>query len=207
MLNLAASASIEVDHDLLTVVLSTTRQGADAEAVQAQLKQALDSALGEAKNAVRPGLLDVHTGQFSLFPRYTDKPGGRSGGIAGWQGTAELVLEGRDMPAIGQLAGRISGMTVARVSYELSRDARAKVESELAAQAIERYRAKAAEYARDFGYAGYAIREVQVSANPLPRSPVPMMRMQATADSAAPLPLEPGRGEVSIDVSGSVQMQ
>ena len=57
------------------------------------------------------------------------------------------------MPAIGQLTGRISTMTIGRVGYGLSRELREKVEGEVTAQAIARYRAKAADYAKQFGYA------------------------------------------------------
>jgi predicted secreted protein len=125
--------------------------------VQSQLKQALDAALAEARKAARPGQLEVQTGNFSLYPRYAAK-----GGINGWQGSAELVVEGKDMPAIGQLTGRIGTMTIARVGYGLSRELREKVEGEVTAQAIARFRARAADYAKQFGYAGYLMREVSV---------------------------------------------
>ncbi len=88
--------------------------------MQSQLKQALDAALAEARKAARPGQVEVQTGNFSLYPRYA----GQGQRINGWQGTAELVVEGRDMPAIGQLTGRITTMTIARVGYGLSRERR-----------------------------------------------------------------------------------
>jgi hypothetical protein len=109
VVNLSASATVEVPKDQLTIVFSTTREGTDAAVVQGQLKQALDAALAEARKAARPGQVDVQTGNFSLYPRYSPK-----GGTNGWTGTAELVVEGRDMPAISQLAGRIGTLTIAR---------------------------------------------------------------------------------------------
>ena len=203
VVSLSASASVEVVRDLLTVTLSTTREGADAATVQSQLKQALDAALAEAKRAAKPGQLEVQTGNFSISPRYTNK-----GASNGWQGSAELVLEGRDMQAIGQLTGRITTLTIARVGYNLSRELREKSEGEVSAQAIARYRAKAADYAKQFGYAGYAIREVNVSSNE--QQPIPRQMMMAKA-AAAPmademLPVEPGKGTVTVTVSGTVQM-
>ena len=204
VLSLSSSASVEVTKDLLNVVLSVTREGQDAAGVQSQLKQALDAALGEAKKAVRPGQLEVQTGNFSLAPRYSNK-----GVISAWQGNAELVVEGRDMPAIGALTGRITTMTIARVGYNLSRELREKAEGEVTAQAIARYRAKAAEQARLFGYAGYVVREVSVnSGEPVSYAPVAAMRaktMSASVDEA--LPVEPGKGTVSVQVSGTVQMK
>ena len=204
VVNLTASASIEVTKDLLTVSFTTTREGQDAAAVQSQLKQALDAALAEAKKLAKPGQLDVQTGNFALYPRYAPK-----GGISGWQGSAELIVEGRDMPAIGQLTGRITTLTIGRVAYGLSRALREKTEADASAQAIASYRAKAADYAKQFGYAGYALREVNVSSDqPVGFVNAPMMRskaMSASADEA--LPVEAGKGVVTVTVSGSVQMK
>jgi len=204
VVSLSASASTEVGKDLLSVTLSTTREGQDAGTVQSQLKQALDAALAEARKAARPGQLEVQTGNFSLYPRHSPK----GTGIAGWQGSAELVIEGRDMSAIGALTGRISTLTIARVAYGVSRELREKVEGEVTAQAIARYRAKAADYAKQFGYAGYTIREVNVGTSELPGvSPVPMMRakaMSAAADEA--LPVEAGKATVAVNVNGTVQL-
>ena len=204
VVNLSASASTEVTKDLLNVALSVAREGQDAATVQSQLKQALDAALAEAKKAAHPGQLEVRTGNFSLYPRYAPK-----GGVNGWQGSAELVIEGRDMPAIGQLTGKITTMTIARVGYSLSRELREQVEGDVAAQAIARYRARAAEYAKQFGYSGYTIREVNVnSGEPVMYAAAPMLRaktMSASADES--LPIEAGKGTVTVTVNGSVLMK
>lgn len=201
VLNLSASAEAEVAKDLMTVVLVATRDGSDAGAVQAALKQALDAALNEARKSARPGQVELRTGNFSVFPRY-----GNKGTITGWQGSAELVVEGRDLPAIAQLTGRLGTMTIQRVGYGLSREAREKVEADVTAQAIARYRAKAAEMSRQFGYSNATVREVNVSTNEqVGGPPVPMMARASMASDAA-LPTEPGKGLVSATVSGTVQM-
>ena len=111
------------------------------------------------------------------------------------------------MQAIAQLTGRLPTMTIARVGYTLSREASEKVEAELAAQAIARYRAKAAETARQFGYSGFSIREVNVQTQEPGNGPVPMYAM-ARAEMAADkaLPVEPGKGVVNVTVNGAVQM-
>lgn len=202
VVTLASSASIEITKDMLSLSFSTTREGLDAATVQAQLKQALDAALVEAKKVARPGQVDVQTGNFQVSPRYTNK-----GVVSGWQGSAELIVEGRDMQAIGQLSGRITTLTISRVGYALSRELREKAEGEVAAQAIARYRAKAADYAKQFGYAGYAIREVHVSTSePGNVRPVLMQARAVSAASDEALPVEPGKGTVTVSVNGSVQM-
>jgi len=208
VLNLSAAASIEVTKDVLAVAFSVTREGSDAQAVQGELKHALDAALGEARRIAKPGQVDAQTGNFSLYPRYANP--GKSGQpvISGWQGSAELIIQGKDIAAIAQLSGRIQTMTIARVGYTLSREAREKVEADVTAQAITRWRAKAASLSQQFGYGGFVVREVHVATNDFQPQPVPML-MKATRAAAAAeeaLPTEAGKGEVSATVSGSAQM-
>lgn len=201
---LSAQGAVEVAQDLLTITLATTREGPDPGTVQNQLKLALDAALAEARKAVQPGQFEVRTGGFSLYPRH-----GRDGRISTWQGSAELVLEGRDFARISAVAGRLQTLTVGQVAFGLSREQRSRVEGEAQALAIERFKAKAAEIAKGFGFAGYQLREVAVQANDL--GPVPRPRMMAlearAAASDAPLPVEAGRSTVTVSVSGTVQLK
>ena len=165
VLNLTTTASVEVTKDVLGVVFSSTRDGADAQAVQAALKQALDVALAEAKKIAKPGQVEVQTGNFSLYPRYGAPKATGQPSIIGWQGTAELQVQGKDAAAIAQLSGRVTTMSVARVGYTLSKEAREKVEAEVTAQAIATWRARAQQMTQQFGYGGYTVREVAVRTN------------------------------------------
>jgi predicted secreted protein len=208
VLNLTTSASAQVTHDVLGVVFSTTREGADAQAVQSQLKQALDAALAEARKIARPGQVEVQTGNFALYPRYGNpNPKGGQPAITGWQGNTELLVQGKDAAAIAQLTGRVTTMTLARVGYTLSKEAREKVEAEVSAKAIAEWRAKAQQMSQQFGYGGYSVREVNVATNEPGGAPVPMVAMRARAMAAEEaLPTEAGKGEVTVTVSGSAQM-
>lgn len=212
VVSLSASASIEVPNDWFTVVFSTSREAADAAAVQTQLKQALNTALLEAKRVAQPGQVEVRTGSFSIQPRYAPPVQRSNGataapGIVGWQGSTELIVEGRDTDAIGKLTGRIQTLSIARVGFSLSREARLKVEGDVTAAAIERFRAKADAISHQFGFGNYALREVSVNTDSGGGRPMPMMRMQASAakfDEA--LPVEAGKESVTANVSGSVQL-
>jgi predicted secreted protein len=202
VLQLSASGTVEVTQDLLTMHLSTTREGPDANAVQSQLKSALDAALAEARKSAQPGELDVRTGNFALYPRSN-----RDGKLSGWQGQAELILEGRDFPRITQAAGRIQTLTLAGVGFSLSRERRAKVEGEAQSQAIQQFKARAAQLAKEFGFAGYTLREVSVQSNE-PGFVRPMMAKAAMAEGASsPVPVEAGKAAVTVTVSGSVQLR
>lgn len=204
VLQLSASGTLEVQQDLLSLSMSTTREGSDPQAVQSQLKTALDAALTEARKSAQAGQMDVRTGAFGIYPRYS-----RDGKISGWNGTAELVLEGRDFTRITQTAARIQTLTVAGASFGLSREQRAKVESEAQAVAIDRFKAKAAELAKGFGFSGYSLREVAVNSNDQVFGPRPrVMAMEAKAGAAdMPVPVEAGKSTVMVTVSGSVQLR
>lgn len=204
VVQLAASASVEVQQDLLSISMNTTRDGSDAGAVQSQLKTAIDAALAEARKAALPGQLDVRTGNFSLYPRY-----GRDGKPIGWQGSAELVLEGRDFARISSTAGKIQTLTIGSVGFGLSREQRAKVEGDAQGMAIERFKARATEIARGFGFTGYTLREVNISANDQGFTPRPrMMAAEAKAMTAdVPLAVEAGKTAVVVTVSGAVQLK
>jgi len=202
VISLDASASVEVTQDELAITLSTTKEGADASSVQNALKQALDAALAEVRKSAQPGQMDVRTGNFSLYPRYSQQ-----GRITGWQGRAELVLEGKDLPRIAQAAGRVNTMSIANISQGLSREARERHAAQVAAQAIANYRAKAQEYAKQFGFAGYVLREVHVSTSEPGSPPQPMMRMAKAAMEDAAVPVEAGKTVVTVTVSGSVVLK
>lgn len=204
VVQLSAQGALEVEQDLLSIVMSTTRDGSDAALVQSQLKSAIDAALVQAKQVAQPGQLELRSGNFSLYPRY-----GRDGKSIGWQGSAELILEGRDFARISGMAGKIQTLTIGSVSFSLSREQRAKVEGEAQGIAIERFKARATDIARSFGFGGYTLREVHVSANdqgPMPRPRT--MALEARAAMAdAPVPVEAGRSTVVVTVAGSVQLK
>ena len=202
VLQLSASGQIEVRQDLLTLTLAATREGADAAGVQAELRKAVDAALAEARKTAQPEQMDVRSGSFSVHPRY-----GRDGKIASWQGRAEVVLEGRDFPRITQAAARASSMTIGNLAFGLSREQRARVEGEAQAQAIERFKARAAEIAKAFGFGGYTLREVSINSGGVAEVAMYARAKAASTMSAAdaPVQVEPGKSVVEVTVSGSVQ--
>ncbi|MCU0762350.1 MAG: SIMPL domain-containing protein [Hydrogenophaga sp.] len=204
VVNLSATGEMSVPQDLLTLSLRATREGDSAAWVQKELKAALDKALSFAKAAEKPELMEVRTEQFSLYPRY-----GKEGRIAGWQGSAELLLEGRDFALVSSTAGGMTSMSMASASFSLSRQARQRLEKEVQAMAIERFQERAREMAKGFGFAGYTLREISVSAADnaavpfIPRA----MAMEAKMSSDAPIPVAEGKTLIQVNVTGSIQLR
>jgi predicted secreted protein len=205
VVQLSASGFKAVPQDWLTMSLSTSRDGPDAATVQNQLKQALDAALAVARPAAQPQVLELRTGAFSLYPRYSSNDK-----INGWQGRTELVLEGRDFARISATAGRIQTLSLGNVGFSLSREAQQALESEVQTMAIERFKQRATEVAKAFGFSQYALHEIAVSAGDTGGDPIRprMMAMETrSAVSDAPVPVEAGKSLVQVSVSGTVHLR
>ena len=87
----------------------------------------LEQALQKARAAAKPGEVEVSTGAFNVTPRY-----GRDGVVQGWQGTAELLLQGRDALAVLQrLCANQIDVPVGRLVYTAMLNARGGFESDL----------------------------------------------------------------------------
>jgi predicted secreted protein len=209
VVSLSAFAQREASRDVLSITLTAIRDANEANSVQTQLKQILDTALTEAKKSIQLPGLDVRTGAFSLVPRY-----GSNGRINGWQGAAELIIEGKDLQKVAQLAGKLQGMNVSSVTASLSKEMREQYEAEVASAAIQKFRTRAASLAKDFGYRDYVVREVNVQTgdtgagqNMLMTPSAAIARADLSGTSSTPLPVSPGKSNVTVTVSGSVQLK
>ncbi len=204
LVHLSAQASERVNHDWVTVALQTRAQASDAAAVQAQLAETLRHALA-ALRARAPGEgVELSTGAFVVQPRY-----GREGQIVGWQGSAEIVVQGRDVAALAALAQSAPGMAVASVRMGVAPTTQQAAQVALRRRAIEAFRRQADEVAQAFGARGWVLHEAN-GGNLDAGSPPPVLRAATLAvgpAEAAPLPLEPGQGTLSVTVSGSIALQ
>ncbi|MCF8160380.1 MAG: SIMPL domain-containing protein [Polaromonas sp.] len=202
--SLSASATVQVPQDELTLTLGTQREGSNAPELQNQLKAALDTALTLARRQAQAPLMNVSTGRFGLSPRHD-----RNGKLVGWQGTAELILQGRDFVRISQTAAQLQTLSVSSVVFGLSAQQRQDAQSQAQAQAIEQFQKSASEIAKSFGFGGYTLGEIHVNANqPGPVRPYMMAAsLKSAADESSPVPMEAGLSQVNVNVSGSVQLK
>lgn len=204
IVQMSATGSVEAQQDWLSMTLYTSKDGSDANAVQAALRLALEAAMNELKKSALVGSLEVHSGSFSLLPRYTN-----DGRINGWSGSTELLLEGGDFSRISAAAAKVQSMTIRSISFGLSRPLRVQLEAQAQVLAIENFKLKAAQIAHSFGFSDYQLREVSVSTSdqsgPVPR--LMAMSTRAIAADAPPIPLESGKSLVNANVSGAVQLK
>ena len=207
VVQLSASGQVEVSQDWLQMDLSASRDGNDAAAVQKQLQQVVDAAMRSLKPQASGQLMQVRSGSFGVYPRH-----GNDGKIKGWQGRAEVVVEGKDFARISEAAAQVKDMTVSSMGFGLSREGREKVQEQAQSQAIEGFKQRASTLAKQFGFNGYTLREVSVNSQDgfyAPRMQRANVAMAASAkmEMADPVPVEAGKEQVTVNVSGSVQLQ
>lgn len=204
VLHLSASAQTEVPQDWLVMVLSVQKEGLQAPAVQKQLNTVLAAALATATPQAKPGSVELSTGQMNVSPRY-----GRDGKINGWQGSAQLILQGRDAVQIATLAGSLTDLTVSQIDWRLSSEQKKEAETRIQAEAVEHFQSKAKSLTKQFGFANYTLKEVRVSAQETGEGVMPRMvsMVQMDAPSASPMPTVAGKSRVVVNIAGSIQLQ
>lgn len=201
VLALDASVSTEVPNDTAVMTLFAEREAGDAARAADAVAGLMDQATRRAKAEAG---IEVRTGGVTTFPVHD-----RDGRVASWRSRGELILESKDFGRLSALGAELNPlMQIGNVHFRLSREARQQEENRLIEQAAEAFRQKANQSTRAFGYRDYTIREVTVSSGEPRDFPPPVARMAKAASlENTPVPLEGGRTEVVISVSGSVQMQ
>ena len=192
-----------VANDEMVVTMAADREGPQVGPLNEAVVSQLNAAIAEAR---RVDGVQARLGGVSTQPNYT-----REGKPNGWRVRGEVVLESGRMPALAQLASKLGErLQVSSVQFRLSRERRRAEEQSLLREAAQGFRDKALQTAQAFGYKGYDIRELvlQPGQGSIPR---PMMMARNAPDMAAaapppPLPDEGGDSDVSVAVSGTVEL-
>ena len=202
VIQLSTSASVSASQDFLKMSLSTTKEGLEASQVQEQLKKAVDEALKQLRTNASSNTYSVQTGSFSLNPRYSNQ-----GKINGWQGSAEISIEGKDFGAIAQAAGAVKSMVINSTIFSLSEEKRLEANAKAQSIAIDRFKVKSQNIAKSFGYASYNLKNVMISDAGSENEPIYSARSKniafAMAD-ASPVPVQAGSSDVVVRVNGSI---
>jgi predicted secreted protein len=181
--------------------LGTATAFMEAEAATpAELAQKVNSAIAQALAiAKKSSTVQTRTGNTWTSPVY-----GKTGrNIEGWRMRSELRLESRDIPALASLIGKLqSTLGVSQISLQPAPETRGKAEDEATQEAITLFRSKAAQIAGQLGK-DYRIVQLNVGSS---RGPVFAMKAMAMRAEAAPMPMEAGESQVTVTVSGQIEV-
>jgi len=198
--DLQAESQREVGNDTLYAVLFAELNDPDA----AKLADALNRIVTEASAAAKDfKSVRARSGNNQTYPVYD-----RSQRMTGWRGRAEIRLESRDFQAAAALIGRLqSRMQLGQLGFSVSPEVRKSAEDELIGEAIKAFRARAEIVRASLGGRGYRIRHLAVNTGG-GFAPRPLMaRAGVAAEGVAPPPLEGGVSQISVSVSGSIEIE
>lgn len=198
-LQLDSMARAEVSNDEMIVVLAMERKGMEIGSLNAQVLSRLNEAIADAKKTpkVRARLGGVST-----------QPDWSSGKQSGWQVRGEVVLESADMEALSKLSANLAKtLQLSSVQFRLSSARKAEEEGKLLHEAVGRFREKAASAAKAFGFADYTLRDMSLLHQDGMPPPHPMMSARIASAESAQVPTEGGRSEISVRVSGTVELK
>lgn len=198
VVNLQAEASREVENDQLVAVLAAEADGANP----AELAELINRRMAQAMKTARDvPSVKLRSGNYQTLPRY-----GKERRIETWHASQELRLETGDVAAAARLIGRLqSELNVRSMSLRLAPETRRAAEDALITEAIAAFQARAEIVRKAMKASGYRVRELQV-ATAGGGGPRPLMYAER-AVAAAPVAVEAGASQVTVTVSGSIQLQ
>lgn len=175
--------------------------GSDPAEVARKVKAIVADGLATAK--AQPGIT-VKSGGTHTYPIYSKT--GRI--IENWRMRSELLLESRDAAALSTAIGKLQGgqLAIGGINFSPAPETRRQAEDDVTLEAIEAFNARAARIAATLKKP-YKIRQLSVNAGGHYPQPYPVARGAAMmAAEAAPMPIEAGESNVTVNVSGQIEL-
>lgn len=196
---LSAEASQAAANDLATATLYAERNGPNPAAVAREVNRDIAAALEIARTRAD---IKVQSGNTSTWPVYAEDGKGR---ITAWRMRSEVQLESRNLAAMSDVVGELqSSLALAHISMQPAPETRRKAIDEAAVGALRAFEQRAALISGTLGKK-YRIAHLAVGDSGF-QPPMPRMRAAAMAAEAASAPLEGGESQVSVHVSGRIEL-
>jgi len=199
LVDLSAEASRSAANDLVRATLAVEDTGSSTAAVSRQVNAQISLAL---KNAKEFHTVKTRSGGTFTYPVYA-----KGGKIESWRMKSELTLESSDMEAISTLLGRLQGsLSVVNFSPMPSAETRKKSETDAMLDALAAFQARAKVIANALGKT-YRIKQLTVNTNSNISQPMYKASARAMMAEAAPMPMELGESQVTVVVSGQIELE
>jgi predicted secreted protein len=198
-IHLSGTATGEVANDTVVALLYAQREGQQAATLADEVNAAIAWALAQAAGSegIKAQTLDYQT-----QPVYQNQR------LSGWRVRQSLRLEGRDAGSLAGLVGTLQArLAVQSIGYQVSPARQREAEEALIVEAIAAFRGRAELVREQLGAAGYRLVELHVDGGgpvPMPRTAMATMEMRG---AAAPPALEPGTRDLSVSVSGTIELE
>lgn len=198
-IELSAEASRAAPNDLATAVLFAERNGPNPAAVAREVNRDIAAALEIARTRAD---IKVQSGNTSTWPVHAQDGKGR---IEAWRMRSEIRLESRNLAAMSEVVGELqASLALAHISMQPAPETRRKVVDEATVDALRAFEQRAALIAGALGRK-HRIAHLAVGDSGF-QPPMPRMRAAAMVAEAAAAPLEGGESQISVQVSGRIEL-
>lgn len=196
---LSAEASQSAPNDLATAVLYAERNGPNPAAVAREVNRDIAAALEIARARAD---IKVQSGNTSTWPVYAQDGKGR---ITAWRMRSEIQLESRNLAAMSELVGELqSSLALGHIAMQPAPETRRKAVDEATVGALRAFEQRAALIAGALGKK-HRIAHLAIGDSGF-QPPMPRMRAAAMAAEVASAPLEGGESQISVHVSGRIEL-
>ncbi len=196
---LSAEASRAAANDLATAVLYAERSGPDPAAVAREVNRELAAALELARGRTD---IKLQTGNTSTWPVYAQD--GKAH-ITAWRMRSELRIESTNLAATSELVGVLqSSLALAQLSMQPAPETHRKAADAATVDALRAFEQRATLIAGAFGKK-HRITHLSVGDSGF-QPPMPRLRAAAMAADVASTPLEGGESQVTVRVSGHIEL-
>ena len=199
-INLSASASRDVETDMLVAVLFKQHQSSDQATASNVVNKAVKWAVEKAKSTS----VKVTTSSYQTQPIYEKRQ------IQGWRVFQSIRIESAEAKQMADLLGTLQEqLAIQSLQNELSKQARMAAEENLIADALNAFQTRAAAIAKTLGRSGHRIVNINISAGG-GRPQRTMMRSNAmameSANRVAAPATESGSLSVEVQVNGTIEL-
>jgi len=212
-ITLEVEASRTVTHDLMQVNMYIEAQGKDQAKVSKEVSDKINAAIEEARKVTA---VKVATGSRHSYPIYKDSSYFGSSNISNWRERASINLESKDFTALSNLVVKLlDSLAMENMTFSLSKEARVKLEEELAVEAVNNFMRRASVISTTLKAKKFNLLNMDLTNSSRPYMPQPIMKqvrsrnmaLSSMETSAAPaLNVEAGNSEFTFIARGNIQL-
>lgn len=197
--DLSSEASSAATNDLARAAIFAEATASSPSEVSKKVNRLVADATKTLKKypEVKTKTSNTHT-----YPVYSEK-----GKVEAWRMRYDLVLESSNIALLSDVLGEIQvSMAVGSVNLLPSLDSRKKAENEAILAALAAFKARAQMIADSEGR-HYRVKQMNVGVGDRIDNPIMLSRAKAFSAEAAPMPIEAGETQISVNVSGQIEIE
>lgn len=199
-IDLTVNANEEVENDTVVAILYAQREGSKAASLADEVNKTINWALTEAKAIPA---IKVQTLGYYTSPLYQEQR------LTGWRVRQGIQLQSQAIAKLMELIGTLQArLTLESINYRVSDEKRKAAEGKLISEAITSFKQRAQLITQQLGRSEYRLVHMSVNTEGGTPQPQPRMAMARAMEAAvSPPALALGTQTVSVNISGTVELQ